>query len=275
MSDQQTIQGTLEKLRTRGDARGSTNWPNGEPDYLAEYALTDEHIPALISLATQWVDAPAEDVVVYGPIHAWRALAQMRAAAAVQPLLDVQDELNEVGDDWYLEEFPQVFGLIGPAAIEPLEAYLSETAHAEYSLVAAANGLREIAVCFPATRDRIVAILTEQLAHHRAGELNAFLVSDLLDLNAVESAEVIERAFAANVVDPVVAGDWGDIRERLGVPGLGIAPDRTPGWPTIRERLGIPDQDAERRQRRADRKQRKKALRRAKVRLKSKRRTPR
>ena len=86
---------------------------------------------------------------MYGPIHAWRALAQMRAAEAVRPLLDVQDQLDEVGDDWYLEEFPQVFGLIGPPTIVPLEAYLSETAHAEYSLVNAAYGLREIAIRFP------------------------------------------------------------------------------------------------------------------------------
>ena len=280
MSDQQTIQGTIERLRTRGDARGSTNWPNGEPDYVAEYSLTEEHIPALISLATQWVDAPADDVVVYGPVHAWRALAQLRATAAVQPLLDVQDQLDAVGDDWYLEEFPQVFGLMGPPAMEPLASYLGESAHAEYSLVNAASGLREIAVRFPETRGRIVALLTEQLAQHRAEELNAHLVSDLLDLNAVEAAETIERAFAAGVVDPSVAGDWGDIRQKLGVPGLGIAPDRSPGWPTIRERLGYPDPDAERQRRTTDRKKRKKALCQAKARLKSKRknrkhRTPR
>ena len=230
MAEQPTTQSLIEALRSRGDARGTGRWPEGDPDYVAEYSLTSEHIPALISLATQWVDEPPENVAVYGPVHAWRALGQLRAVEAVQPLLDVQDELDELDDDWYLEEFHHVFGLIGPPAIEPLAAYLSDDSHSEFPRVKAANGLREIVRRFPETREQVVTILTAELARHQAdlGVLNGFLVSDLLHLEAVESAEAIERAFAANIVDPSVAGDWGDIRRELGVPGLGLAPDQSP-----------------------------------------------
>ena len=52
------------------------------------------------------------------------------------------------------------------------------------------------------------------------------MVGYLLDLDAVESAEVIERAFAAGVIDEMVAGDWTTVREELGVTGLGLVPDR-------------------------------------------------
>ena len=249
MAEQPTAQLLIEALRNRGDARGTGRWPEGDPDYVREYSLTSEHIPVLISLATQWVDEPPENEAVYGPVHAWRALGQLRAVEAVQPLLDIQDELDELDDDWYLEEFHHVFGLIGPPAIEPLAAYLSDDSHHEFPRGKAAAGLREIVRHFPETREKVVAILTAQLARHQTdlGDLNGFLVGDLLELEAVESAETIERAFAANVVDPTVAGDWGDIRQELGVPGLGIAPDHSTGWPSIGERFGFADTSAERR----------------------------
>ncbi len=241
MPDELTVDAQIERLRNRGDARGSRDWTQGDPDYVAEYSLTADHIPALIALATQWVDEPPDDRAVYGPVHAWRALAQLRAVEAVQPLLDVQDHFDEMHDDWYVEEFQRVFGLIGPAAIQPLAAYLADEAHGESPRISAADGLREIVRHYPEARPEVVAILTAELSRHRTlrSSLNGFLVGNLLDLAAVESAEAIERAFAANVVDPTIAGDWGDVRQELGVPGLGLASDRSPGWPTLQERFGL------------------------------------
>ena len=98
MAENLTVRSAIEALRTRGDARGTAHWPDGDPNYVAEYSLTNEHIAALISLATEWVDEPPENDAVYGPVHAWRALGQLRAVEAVQPLLDVQDELDERDD---------------------------------------------------------------------------------------------------------------------------------------------------------------------------------
>ena len=241
MPDELTVDVRIEKLRNRGDAHGSYDWPQGDPDYVAEYSLTAEEIPALIALATKWVDEPPEKAVVYAPVHAWRALGQLRAVEAVQPLLDVQDELSRIGDDWYLEEFPHVFGLVGQPAIQPLAAYLADESRREFPRSAAASGLREIARHYPEWRAEVVTILTAELGRHRSdcGVLNGLLVADLLDLGAVESAEAIERAFAADIIDPTVAGDWEDVRAELGVPGLGLAPDRSPTWPTLREQFGL------------------------------------
>jgi len=270
MADQSTAELLIEALRIRGDARGTGRWHEGDPNYVAVYSLTSEHIPALISLATQWVVAPPENEVVYGPVHAWRALGQLRAIEAVQPLLDIQDELDELGDDWYLEEFHHVFGLIGPPAIEPLAAFLSEDSRGEFPRAKAANGLREIACHFQESRGQVVALLTAELSRHQTdlGNLNGFLVGDLLELRAVESAEMIERAFAANVIDPTVAGDWSDVRRELGVPGLGIAPDHSAGWPSIGERFGLADTSAEQRRLARERKRQHDARRRAKAKRK-------
>jgi hypothetical protein len=55
-------------------------------------------------------------------------------------------------------------------------------------------------------------------------EFNAFLICSLVDLKAVESAPVIESAFAANCVEIFITGDWNDIQVDLGLK----SPDELP-----------------------------------------------
>jgi hypothetical protein len=242
MSLGSTTSNVIQALQGLGRPGRDENWPERDPDYVAEYGLTAEHIPALIDLATRWDDAWSDSEAVYAPVHAWRALAQLGAVEAVQPLLEAQRMLDEMGDDWYLEDFHLVFGLIGPPAIDKLAAFLADPSESEFPRTKAADGLAEIARRHPDTRARVIQILTSVLGQHRLedAELNGSIVGDLVELEAVEAAAPIERAFAANVVDPVIAGDWGDVRRELGVTGSGLAPDKSPGWKTLRERLGFP-----------------------------------
>ena len=54
------------------------------PDYL-EIGLTHEHIPELINMVKDrellWADQ--NSVEVWAPVHAWRALGQLRAVEAI------------------------------------------------------------------------------------------------------------------------------------------------------------------------------------------------
>ncbi len=43
------------------------------------------------------------------------------------------------------------------------------------------------------------------------------MIGDLIDLQGVEAAPVIERAFAANKVEVMVQGDWEDVQIALGL----------------------------------------------------------
>ncbi|MGB3789468.1 MAG: hypothetical protein WA949_15770 [Phormidesmis sp.] len=52
-------------------------------DYVETYGLTDEHTPALIQLATKEELDWEEEGECYAPIHAYRALGQLRAVAAI------------------------------------------------------------------------------------------------------------------------------------------------------------------------------------------------
>jgi hypothetical protein len=241
MSDGTKVETVVDSLKRRGQPDRNHRWVDGDPDYVAEYSLTADHIPALIELAATVLTADSCDPdELYAQVHAWRALAQLQAVEAVQPLLDVQERLDAIGDDWYLEEFHHVFGMIGPAAIDRLAAFLGNSRQTRFPRQKAGSGLAEIARRFPDNRDRVLAVLTSELDRHQEdGDLNGALVMCLLDLQAVEAAESIERAFAANVVDPTFAGDWGDVRRELGVEGLGLAPDVSPGWQTLQERFGM------------------------------------
>jgi hypothetical protein len=207
----------VDKLLTLGDARDSTaHWP----DYLA-LGLGPEHIPDLIRMATdeklQWADS--ESLQVWAPIHARRALGQLHAEAAIEPLAGLLHLIDDDDDDWVGEELPDVYGMIGPAAIPALAAYLADASHPLFARVASAHSFAEIGVNHPDARAECVAALTAQLERFAENDptLNAFLVSYLMDLKAVESASVMERAFAAGQVELPVAGDWEDVQIELGL----------------------------------------------------------
>jgi preprotein translocase subunit SecA len=55
-------------------------------------------------------------------------------------------------------------------------------------------------------------------------DLNGCIVSTLLDLEAVEAAALMKRAFAADRVSVEIAGDWAEIRFELGLPDGETAP---------------------------------------------------
>jgi hypothetical protein len=205
----------VSKLLTLGDCREMSEWP----DYLA-LGLGPEHVPDLIRMVEDedLNRADSESLEVWAPAHAWRALGQLRAEAAIEPLLGILWHLDD-GDDWIEEEVPQVLGMIGPAALPRLAEYLADRGNGVWPRLAAAQALVEIARRHPQAWGDCVAVLTRTLegfrTHHPA--LNAFLISFLVDLKAVEAAPLMEQAFAARRVDISILGDWEDAQIQLGL----------------------------------------------------------
>jgi len=250
-------------------------WLAGRRDDIAELGLRAADAPVLIEVMRSWLCEPGEGPVaiadqppdVYAPIHAWRALGRMRAAEAVPAALEMLDPLDDQFDDWAFEEFPFLWAMIGEPAIEPLATYLADATHREHSRVCVAHGLCEIGRRDEALRDAAVARLTEALNRHEADveALNGFLVAHLLDLKAVESAEAIERAYAADCVDLTITGNWAKARAELGVKGLGLIPEeqanrkpppliRLPPAALSGDPPGQPNRKDDRKQRRKQRK---------------------
>ena len=206
----------VDKLLTLGDVGTMPKWL----DYRA-YGLGVEHIPDLIRMALdeelRWTSP--DDQAAWAPIHAWRALGQLRAESAVEPLLGLLHQIDDDQDDWTGEEIPEVMGMIGPAAIPALAAYVADSSHGLWASVAASASLKEIGQRHPAARTECVATLTRLLEQYQDHDktVNAELVAGLIALHAVESAPVIESAFAAGCVDISVSGDWEDVQVELGL----------------------------------------------------------
>jgi hypothetical protein len=197
------------------------------PSYL-ELGVGAADVAELIRMAGDPAlhEAAPESDDVFGPVHAWRALGQLRAAEAAEPLVRVLEERHD--DDWVFEGIPEALGMIGPAALEPAAALLRRGELDLYLRVAAARSVSLAGKHHPGCRDAAIAILTRQLEAWREqwGTLNAFLVSYLIDLRAVAAAPLMRAAFAEKGVDVSVAGDWEDVQVSLGAA-------RGPHQPTV------------------------------------------
>ncbi len=168
----------VDRLLTLGDPHQFSEWP----DYM-EYGLAEEHIPELIRMTTDMDlhnadNADGKSTEVWAPLHAWRALGQLHAELAVEPLVSILD----LDDDWIGEELPVVFGMIGTRAIPALAKYLSDQSHEVSPRACAANGLEKIANNHPEVRNQCLEILMSQLDRSSENDptLNGLLISSLI-----------------------------------------------------------------------------------------------
>ncbi len=228
MSNEELYPPPLDRLKKLGTPSVSRD--------VAELGLTSEHIPGMIRIVRKWLDwyldeaETPDEPELWAPLHAWRSLGRLGAVEAVEPMLEMMDALDVTDDTWYLDEFSGVFALIGPDAADALQRYLADPSHRDYPRTVAADGLVRLAKRRPDCRAAAVAALGSVLAKYEENDiqLNGFLVAHLLELKAVEQAELIERAYAAGRVDDEICGYWDDVRKQLGVEGLGLVPDQPP-----------------------------------------------
>jgi uncharacterized protein DUF1186 len=207
----------VSKLLTVGSCKRDRD---GWPDYL-KHGFRPEHIPDLTRMALdpELNQAGSDNPEVWAPVHAWRALAQLRAEAAIEPLLELLRRIDDEENEWVGEELPEVYEEIGPAAIPALTAYLTDITHGLWARVAAVSSVQKIAARDFQARATCIPILIEQLSKSATQDpsFNAFLASALIDLQAKEALPVIRRAYSDGHVDETVIGDWEDVEIELGL----------------------------------------------------------
>lgn len=206
----------VAKLLTFGMCQNAD--PENWADYVTQFGFTEADIPELIRLATdsQFNEGDSESAEVWAPAHAWRVLAQLKAEAAIDPLLT----LFELDDDWVHEEMPDVYARLGAASAEPLIRYLGDDSHDAWARILAADCLRQVASAHPECRDVCVAALTRNLENFQENDanLNATLIHNLVELRAAEAAPTIERVFTSGAeVDEFLTGSWASIQVDLGL----------------------------------------------------------
>lgn len=177
-----------------------------------------QHTPDLIRIA---VDpnllniTDEDDPQAWAPVHAWRALAQLKSCEAIAPLIRLFHEIQD--NDWVIEEMPDVFALIGPAAFDDLALYLRTQSYPAYARMVAATSLMQMALAHPHLREQSIEALAEQLTAFRTNTpgMNGVLIANLVELDAVEKTELIHQTFVESKVDRFISGDWRDIKKRL------------------------------------------------------------
>ncbi|MDP1563262.1 MAG: DUF1186 domain-containing protein [Pirellulaceae bacterium] len=210
------------------------DWDEQESYYTTHCKITAADVPLLVQIAQKWADPnwPPEvdssfDEERYEllPVTAWRSLAELRSEDSVADLVQLLcDAGKDPNDDWTPAEMPVVFAKIGVSAIAPLARVAQDDSLPELPRMIAVDCLAEIVNENEAGRSEVVAIFTSLIQEPQRNPIfmNGVVVAHLADYQITEVAEAMERAFAASLVDVGFAGDWGAIREKLGVAGLGL-----------------------------------------------------
>jgi hypothetical protein len=243
----------VERLFQAENPRDVHDWQKRDGYYVAACQVSAEDVPGLIDLVRRWTDQDwpgdelgadvDDDAAQLLPVTAWRTLGELKAESAVEPLIEMLCELTDEFDDWVCEELPQVFGKIGEASLLPLLNLAADPTKPEFIRSIAVRGLAAVAEDHGEMRDRIVPRLTEMMASAASEpiEFNTSVLTALVDLQAVEAAEAIERAFASDLLDVGMLGDWEKVRRMLGVEGSGLEMPKRPhnSMETFRQRMGV------------------------------------
>lgn len=186
-------------------------------NYLQQFDFTAADIPELIRLATDLEinNLDSDRIEVWATVHAWRTLAQLRAEAAIEPLISIFAR----DDDWLLMDMPKVFSQIGAAAIPALTNCLRDSERELDARILAADCLARIAMDHPEVREACVQPVLQELEQFETNsdDLNTMLINTVLDLKLVEAAPLVEQVYAADKVDQFMVGTWASVQVELGL----------------------------------------------------------
>jgi hypothetical protein len=210
-----------------------------------ELGLTQDDVPGLIRLMRDpaLISDDAQEPEVFAPIHAWRALGQLGAVQAAEPMLKavrLLDEQTGWGLEWAQEDLYKIFEILGPATIPLLIATLSDESENVWVRDIAAHGLAQLSYK-KEVADQCISALIDQMGRFKQNprELNGLLIVYLTDLNERKSADVIRNAFLAGVVDDFMV-TWGNVRESLAIPKADGDPPEYGAIGRMRESIGLP-----------------------------------
>jgi len=231
----------VDQLLAYTSIKGEDPLPE-EISYVEKFGIGPEHIPELICMATDDYLASdnANEFEFTAPIHAICTLAELRAEAAIEPLVILYDKVLKNSNQWMLDalvDFYTDFGLVG---LPVLEQFLADQSHEKRAQHFVRDTIEVLAKKKPEARPECIAAMTRRLAEFEVNDpvFNGFLIADLVDLKAVESVPLIQRALASGCVDKSICGDWNEVQYDLGLkerpeiePDLRIPATSTPTQP--------------------------------------------
>lgn len=208
----------VNRLLTLGDpdGPGATGRSRKWADYSA-LGIGEADVPELIRMACDARPFQEPNPCWWGPVHAWRALGQLKAQAATEPLVEYLNRLSKWNHDWGLEEIPDVLEMIGPSAVPALARAIVDQRNEIWARAAGCTALKKIALAYPETRANIISVLADQVGRARYNDptLNGIFISPLIRLNATEAAEQIRHAYEIGMVDEQTVGSLNEVLEEI------------------------------------------------------------
>lgn len=171
-------------------------------DYQA-HGLASEHAGELVRMMVDRAlhFSTQDSAVVWAPLHALRALAQMKATEAIEPLLRwcCQDDV----DDWFLDEMPEAMARIGAPAVQPLLAMARDQSASFDARTTAFVALEKVIERDPAHAPTVLDEVRATLRQHLAEptEMVGFLVGMLSWNGTAADIPLVEAVFDAGVDD--------------------------------------------------------------------------
>jgi hypothetical protein len=219
----------VDRLLTYTSIQGDDPLPK-EVSYVELFGIGAEHVPELIRMATDEYlgSEDASEFEFAAPLHAVRALAELRAEEAIEPLLTIYDKASENDNEWMLETLVDVYTTLGPVALPALEQFLADPLHDVSAQGYVTSIISSIANTYLEARGECIAVVSRRLADFEVNnpQLNDSLVRTLLRMKAVEAASVIEAAYASGRVDDFWGRDWDDAQYELGLKERPAMPER-------------------------------------------------
>jgi len=177
----------------------------GAQDYVAMGLRVPDHVDALIRMACDDAlhTAPHNTPLIWAPLHAWRALAQLGVEKAVQPLIDHLFWRIEGGDEWIMGDMPLIFPAFGVNAIPALMEYLNpENLSGIAPRLLAIDCMVSIGMNYKRADILVGELLYKQLERYQDHypEVNAHLATTLMGIKP-EAIDLIEKAAKEKKLD--------------------------------------------------------------------------
>jgi Protein of unknown function (DUF1186) len=186
-------------------------------DYPAQFGLTAPDIPELQCFVlddSMMAVSPTGD----WDLHGIRAVTQMEPSTGIDLCLQILKIHPDA--DFVNEECIRICKRLGSIAIKPMISTLQNPECHVWNRVMASDGLGEIAKHHPEHRDICIQALISQLRCYAKLDddfLNTILVNNLVDLKAIESADLLAEVFAAGQIDEFATGTWPQVQVELGL----------------------------------------------------------
>ena len=190
-------------IRELGDNQSVQRWTRYRDVLPANEYQENFLLKMLTDSSIQQVE---EGALVWVPFHAWRALAEMRSLAVIDPVLELAER------DAYQQsynDFAKLAGAIGEPAVDPLMAILADRGRPETSRTLAAEGLGEIGRSLSGQRRAsIVDALMNQIRKNPSdGWINGMATAALIAMEERSVASEILTMFEEGRIQGVVRAE--------------------------------------------------------------------